>query len=169
MKKTSLITGIALLLTGVIALLGALDVTAFGMNYVWPLSLLIPGLYFQIVFFAQKDRYHEEILIPSTILIIYALLFLVAGNRGFAFLSVAWPIFPFGVAMGFLQAYLLGKRKMPYLLIGQILLVFSVMAILFNSLAIPSDGILFPIVLMLLGLMAIIQGVWHHMKQMPPK
>lgn len=169
MKKASLITGVSLLFVGVVSLLGALEVIPFGMAYIWPLFLLVPGLYFQIIFFVRKDTYQEEILIPSTILIIYALLFIIAGAKGFDFLGRMWPFFPLGVSLGFLQAYLLGSRKMAYYFIGQILLVFSVMAIIFNSLGLANDTIVFPLVLMTLGLVAIGQTIWKQMTKMDAK
>ncbi|QRN85858.1 hypothetical protein JR334_01080 [Clostridia bacterium] len=160
MKKTMVMTGITLLLVGLISLLGATDVIPLGMGLVWPLSLLLPGLFFQIIFWVKRNRFGEEILIPSGILIVYALFFFVAESRGFEILSTGWPIFPLGVALGFLQTYLFGSRKSIYLFIGQILLIFSVLAILFNSLSLDLDGILFPIILMFLGILAVIQAFW---------
>ena len=158
MKKSMVLTGIALLLIGLIALLGATDVIPVNMGMIWPLSLLLPGLFFQVIYWLKRDRFGEEILIPSGILIVYALFFYVAVARGYELLAAGWPIFPLGVALGFLQTYLFGSRKPVYLLIGQILLIFSVLAILFNSLRIDLDGILFPVILMFLGILAVIQA-----------
>jgi hypothetical protein len=160
MKKSMVLTGITLLLVGLISLLGATDLIPLDMGLIWPLSLLLPGLFFQIIFWVKRDRFGEEILIPSGILIVYALFFYVAETRGYAILATGWPIFPLGVALGFLQTYLFGSRKQVYLLIGQTLLIFSVLAVLFNSLGIDLDGVLFPVILMFLGVLAVIQAFW---------
>ncbi len=158
MKKSWMVTGIALLSVGVISLLGATEVIPISMGYIWPLSLLLPGLYFESAFFFKREAFKEEILIPSGLLIVYALYFYVAQARGFALMQSTWPIFPLGVSLGFLQAYFLGEHKFSYLLVGQILLVFSVMAILFTTLGMDIEGVVFPIVLIFLGVLAIVQA-----------
>lgn len=157
MKTTTTLSGILLLAAGLVALLGTLEVLPLSMGILWPVSLLVPGLYYQGVYFSGRERFGEDILIPSVILIVYAVLFFVAGVRGFSILASAWPVFPLAVALGFLQAYFLGSRRTGYLVTGQTLLVFSGIGAVLSLLGIGIESVLFPVILVLVGGAALVR------------
>lgn len=158
MNRTLIYTGTSLLVLGLFSLLAATGVLPVHMGFIWPLSLLIPGLFFEIAYFIQAERYREEILIPAGLLIVYSALFLYIGSAGTERLLLWWPVFPLGAGIGFLQAWVFGAHRVAYLMIGQFLGVFSLLALVFNALGVDLYGVLFPIVLILLGLAAMVQA-----------
>ncbi len=161
MNKPLIATGMTLIVVGVFSLLGASGVLGVTMEMLWPLSILVPGLYFEGVYFAKKGKFDGEILIPAAMLITYSVLFLAAAWSGSSLIFIAWPVFPLGAALGFLQAHYFGRKNSVYLVIGQALGIFALVGLIFVATGVSTEGVVFPIIVTILGMLAIFQAVYR--------
>ncbi len=149
MKKINYIFGFLLLFIGVLLILSNFGVIEIIWDNLWPLFLLIPGILFELSYFIyRKDA---GLLVPGGILITYGLLFLVNVSYGWHLMEDLWPIFPLGVAIGLLQAYLFGGRE-KYLLIPVGILGAVSLFFLINNLFFIHFGLLAGIVLVVIGI-----------------
>jgi hypothetical protein len=149
MKKINYLFGLLLLCIGVILILANFGVMEIAWDNLWPLFLLIPGIFFELSYFiSRKDA---GLLVPGGILITYGLLFLVNVNYGWHLMDNLWPIFPLGVAIGLFQLFLFGGREkgllIPVGILGAISLFF-----LINNLFFIHFGLLAGILLVLIGI-----------------
>jgi hypothetical protein len=133
----------------VILILANFGVMEIAWDNLWPLFLLIPGIFFELSYFiSRKDA---GLLVPGGILITYGLLFLVNVNYGWHLMDNLWPIFPLGVAIGLFQLFLFGGREkgllIPVGILGAISLFF-----LINNLFFIHFGLLAGILLVLIGI-----------------
>lgn len=149
MKKINYIFGLLLLFIGAMLILSNFGVIEIVWDNLWPLFLLIPGIFFELSYFIyRKDA---GLLVPGGILITYGLLFLVNVNYGWHLMDNLWPIFPLGVAIGLLQLYLFGEREkgllIPVGILGTISLFF-----LISNLVFIDFRLLAGILLMLIGI-----------------
>ncbi|GAH26557.1 unnamed protein product [marine sediment metagenome] len=156
MKKINYIFGFLLLCIGVILILSNFGVIEIVWENLWPLFLLIPGIVFELSYFIyRKDA---GLLVPGGILITYGLLFLVNVNYGWHLMEYLWPIFPLGVAIGLLQAYLFGGRE-KYLLIPVGILGAISLFFLINNLVFIDFRLLAGILLIVIGLWIIFKKI----------
>ncbi len=161
MNRPLVATGITLVIVGIFALLGASGVLGVTMQMMWPFSILVPGLYFEIGFFLKRGKLDGDVLIPAAMMIVYAVLFLASAWGGRDLIFVAWPVFPLGAALGFLQAYYFGNKNILYLITGQALGIFSLLGLIFVAAGLSTDGVVFPILVVVLGILAIVQAVYR--------
>jgi len=150
MKKINYIFGLLLLCIGVLLILANFGVMEIAWDNLWPLFLLIPGIFFELSYFiSRKDA---GLLVPGGILITYGLLFLVNVNYGWHLMDNLWPIFPLGVAIGLFQLFLFGGREkgllIPVGILGAISLFFLINNLLFIDFR------------LLAGILLVLIGIW---------
>jgi len=150
MKKVNYLFGLLLLFIGVLLILANFGVIEIVWDNLWPLFLLIAGIFFELSYFiSQKDA---GLLVPGGILITYGLLFLVNVNYGWHLMDNLWPIFPLGVAIGLFQLFLFGGREkgllIPVGILGAISLFFLINNLLFVNFR------------LLVGIVLVVVGIW---------
>ncbi|NOX36677.1 MAG: hypothetical protein GXO78_03990 [Calditrichaeota bacterium] len=124
-RAKSFIWGVLFLLAGILFLLRNLDIIYFDMEDTWPVFLLIPGILFW--YFWYIDRSNYRLLMPGTILIVYALYFFFEQQIMYRMVDRLWPVFILGPGLGFWAMYFLGSRQTRYFRSGAILVGFSVL------------------------------------------
>ena len=149
MKKINYLFGLFLLFIGALLILANFGVIEIAWDNLWPLFLLIAGIFFELSYFiSRKDA---GLLVPGGILITYGLLFLVNVNYGWHLMDNLWPIFPLGVAIGLFQLFLFGGREkgllIPVGILGAVSLFF-----LINNLFFIHFGLLAGILLVVIGI-----------------
>lgn len=149
MKTSNTLTGLIVILIGVLFLLMNFDLVNIDFDYLWPLFILIPGLIFEISYFI--NRKNPGLLVPGGILITISLLFFANIFMGWHLMEDLWPVFPLGVAIGLFQLYLFGGRDKGVLTSASIVGGFSIIALSFTFFSIDFD-LLLPIALILLGI-----------------
>ncbi len=152
MKTSNTLTGLTVILIGVVFLLMNFDLIDIDFYYLWPLFILITGLIFEISYFT--NRKNPGLLVPGGILITISLLFFANIFTNWNLMGSLWPIFPLAVAIGLFQLYLFGGRDKGVLISSLIIGGFSIIALSFTLLTIDF-GLLLPIALIVLGIMVI--------------
>lgn len=150
MKKINYLFGIFLLLIGVLLILANFGVVEIAWGNLWPLFLLIPGIFFELSYFIyRKDA---GLLVPGGILTTYGLLFSVNVIFGWHLMDNLWPVFPLGVAIGLFQLYLFGGREkgllIPVGILGAISLFFLI------------NNLIFVDFRLLVGVLLVLIGIW---------
>ena len=106
--KSSVLWGILLLFAGCILILANFGIIKIDWDNLWPLVVLIVGLFFEFSYFI--NRKDAGLLVPGGILTTYGLLFLYSSIADRGAIGRLWPIYPLGVAVGLFQLYLFGGR-----------------------------------------------------------
>jgi len=150
MKKIKYLFGLFLLFIGVLLILANFGFIEIAWDNLWPLFLLIPGIFFELSYFiSRKDA---GLLVPGGILITYGLLFLINVIYGWHLMDNLWPIFPLGVAVGLFQLYLFGGRDrgllIPVGILGAVSLFFLV------------NNLLFVDFRLIAGIVLVLAGIW---------
>jgi len=150
MKQINYLFGFLLLCIGVILILSNFGVMEIAWDNLWPLFVLIVGIFFELSYFIyRKDA---GLLVPGGILITYGLLFLVNVISGWHLMEYLWPIFPLGVAIGLFQLYLFGGREkgllIPVGILGAVSLFFLI------------NNLLFVDFRLLAGILLVLIGIW---------
>lgn len=86
-----------------------LDIQLFGMDKLWPMFVLVPGLCFIVSFFTTRTR--PGLLVPGGILTTIGFLFFFETLTNWHFAEYTWPIYPFSVAVGLALLYVYGGRR----------------------------------------------------------
>lgn len=144
-RTKSFIWGVLFIFVGVLFLLRNLDIIYFNMDDVWPVFLLIPGILFWYFWFIDRSNY--RLLMPGTILVVYALYFFFEHQVMYRFVEQLWPIFILGPGLGFWAMYFLGARQRRYFRSGAILVAFSVFFFIVSL----DDRFFFPLFLIGIG------------------
>lgn len=161
-NRGRIITGIAFILIGVLMLLSRMVGAPMGKLF-WPLLLIIGGLLFFVsYFFSQRAKGSEGLLFPATYLTILGLMFTYLNLTDWEHMRYLWPTFVFGVAISLGVVYLFtpedisGERKRS----GTPILVLTVISVMLYLLA-AKASILWPLILIALGLIVIFGGFRH--------
>lgn len=149
MRNNSFSLGIAIIVIGVLIILGKLGVFQFIAGALWPASFLIAGIVLHLLFFSRFLP--PVVLIPGGMLITYALMFFYCNIFGWSHMSYLWPGFIFGIAVGLYECYMFAAhRHRSYLLAALILAVIA--AIFFLFMVFATGGIyVFAIALIIAG------------------
>lgn len=124
-------------------------------EFIWPLFLLVPGVFFFYRFFYTPDgRKQSGILIPATILTVYALYFFFSTATAYRYSGESSFIFPFGVALGLFATYHYSTEKRRGQLTAAWVLTAVSGIVLFSTIG---GGQWWPLVLIVIGLMVIFQ------------
>jgi len=150
MKKINYLFGLFLLFIGVLLILANFGVIEIVWDNLWPLFILIPGIFFELSYFIyRKDA---GLLVPGGILITYGLLFSVYAFYGWHLVENLWPIFLLGPALGLFQLFLFGGREkgllIPVGILGAISLFFLI------------NNLLFVDFRLLVGILLVVIGIW---------
>ncbi|MFZ5353175.1 MAG: LiaI-LiaF-like domain-containing protein [Bacillota bacterium] len=108
-KNSNIVIGAILIALGALFLLTNLGYVSFSWDYIWPLAMLVPGLYMHFAFFTGIDK-NPGILVPAGILTTYGGLFYINVLFGWHMMTHLWPLFILGVAVGLFELYLFGNR-----------------------------------------------------------
>lgn len=152
-KHSNIILGSILILLGAAFLMTNLGLMRFSWSYVWPLFLLIPGIYMHFAFFTGLDK-NPGILVPAGILTTYGILFYANVLLGWNNMASLWPLFLIGIAVGLFELYLFGTHDrallIPVAILGGLGLIFLTRAMFYFNFS-----YLAPIILIGVGVMVL--------------
>ncbi len=158
-KNNELVLGMVFILIGIAVLFSNLGYFNFSWNYIWPLALLIPGIYMHISFFSGLDK-NPGILVPGGILTTYGILFYANVFFGWRLMGELWPILLIGISIGLFEFYYFGERNsallIPISILGGLGLVF-----LTRSQFLISRKYVVPALLIIIGVMILTKNKDH--------
>lgn len=161
-RNSNIVIGAVFIAIGALFLMSNLGYLSFSWNYVWPLALLIPGIYMHFAYFTGLDR-NAGILVPGGILTTYGALFYANVFFGWHLMSSLWPLFLIGIAVGLFELYLFGSHDkgllVPVAILGGLGLMFLARSFIFFDL----KNYLVPALLVIIGLLIIVK------RDNPPK
>lgn len=158
MEKNNFILGTIFVVLGILFLVNSLlSNSPLGMDTLWPLFVLIPGLIFETSFF--NSRKNPGLLVPGGILTTIGLLFLFETFTNWAFSAYTWPVYLLSVAIGLFQLYLFTGRHpallIPVGIIGGVAVIsfISIFLNLMDEVLPPwlGSGLIVPLVLVVAG------------------
>lgn len=152
MKTSSTITGVIIIIVGVLLLLMNFDLIDFDFDYIWPMFILLPGLIFELSYFSTRKD--PGLLVPGGILTTIGLLFYINNLYGWHLMDRLWPIFPLAVAIGLFQLYLFGPKDTGVLIASSIVGGFALISLSFTLFSISFD-LVFPVLLIAIGCLVI--------------
>ncbi|NLI91467.1 MAG: hypothetical protein GX434_04460 [Peptococcaceae bacterium] len=158
MNKSGMFWGSILIIAGAFLLVNNIaGWNIFGMERLWPIFVLIPGLAFEFGYFSSKRN--PGILVPGGILTTLGLLFFFETFTNWHFAAYTWPVYPLAVAVGLFQLYLFSGRSRGLLV--PVFILTAVSGIAFTAMFIDiieqwvNLSLVFPILLILVGLFVI--------------
>lgn len=151
MSKSNYTLGIVFIIFGVTGILGYFfDYNFFSMSRLWPLFILIPGLGFELAYFAEHKA--AGLLVPGGILTTLGLLFLFETYTNWSFSAYTWPVYILAPAVGLFQLYLFGNRNKGLLIPVSILTIVALFSFFGTSYAFISRSLIWPVILIVVGL-----------------
>lgn len=109
MERKNYLWGIFLIFIGIILLADKIfNIGFFDAVNFWPIFVLIPGLIFEISYFASGRN--PGLLVPGGILTTIGLLFFFEAFTNWNYSEYTWPVYPLSVSIGLFQLYLFGGR-----------------------------------------------------------
>ena len=114
-RNSTTFVGVIFILLGSLFMVSNLGFINISWSYLWPLTLLVPGLYMHYAFFSGTDK-NPGILVPGGILTTYGILFYLNVFLGWHMMGSLWPLFLIGIAIGLSELYLFGKRDKALLI-----------------------------------------------------
>lgn len=150
-SKNDLKLGIFIAAAGIVILFGKLGVFGFLGRALWPLVILLPGLFLHMLFFNRRAS--EAVLVPAGILTVYGLLFGLCNIWGWGLMRYLWPLLLLGVAVGLYEYSLYASRSTGGLSVIAVTLgVISIALCIFSLLG---TGAIY-----LIGIVLIAVGIW---------
>lgn len=157
MKNSNIIMGAVLIALGCILLLSNLGYINFSWDYIWPMALLLPGVYLHFAYFTKIDR-NPGNLVPAGILTTYGLMAYAVAFFGWHTMAIMWPFILIGIAAGLFELYIFGTKDkgllIPIAILGGLGLTFLSKTYFFLDLR----NVLMPAILVMLGVMIITKG-----------
>jgi len=145
----------AIIVVGIVLLLGKIGVFDFIGSMIWPIFVLLLGLFFHFLFFAKGIP--SGVLVPGGILTFYSFMFIYCNIFGWDSMRYLWPGFIMGVAIGLFETYYFDPNKPKAAFIGSAILA-TIAAIFFSFTLLLTSGIyIVAAALIILGL-AMIRG-----------
>lgn len=152
MSKSSSSLGLALIVVGIMGILGYyFQFNIFSMSRLWPLFLLIPGLAFEFGFFMEHKN--AGLLVPGGILITLGIVFLFNTYTNWHFAGQTWPFYVLAPAVGLFQLFLFGNHNPGLLIPVGVLTTVAVFCFLGTTFSHINRSLIWPVVLILVGLM----------------
>ncbi|MEX2414680.1 MAG: hypothetical protein WD424_00935 [Paenibacillaceae bacterium] len=149
MNRNSYFSGLTIIVVGIFLLLGKIGVFDFIGSMIWPIFVLLPGLFFHFLFFAKGLP--SGILVPGGLLTVYSFMFFYCNLFGWDSMSYLWPGFIMGVAIGLFEAYFFDPNKPKAAFIGSAILAI-IAAIFFSFTLLMTSGIyIIALALIILG------------------
>lgn len=150
-SKNDMKLGLFIVCAGLVILLGKLGVFGFLGRALWPLLLLLPGLFLHTLVFGR--RLTPAALVPAGILTVYGLLFGLCNTWGWGLMAYLWPVLPLGVAVGLYEYSLFVSPRSGGLTAGAVILGIISLVLMFFSLL--GTGIMY-----VLGAVLVLGGIW---------
>ncbi|MBM3188063.1 MAG: hypothetical protein FJZ90_04995 [Chloroflexi bacterium] len=161
-KHRSVGLGVALILVGAVALLSALGVNWLSMDRLWPVLLILAGIW-SLIGGLGIPRKPDSVWFGVTAVLCGGLfLYITVGPAEWGDLARNWPLFPLTAAAGWLAAWALDLRQASNLVAGVVALVVSGIGFMYTYGALGADtGVhiasLWPLILIVLGVGWIVQ------------
>ncbi|MEK5026597.1 hypothetical protein [Paenibacillus sp. FSL M7-1046] len=150
-SKNDMKLGIFIAAAGIVILFGKLGVFGFLGRALWPLVILVPGLFLHVLFFSSRAS--ATVLIPAGILTVYGLLLGLCNTWGWGLMTHLWPLLLFGIAVGLYEYSLYSSARTGGLMTTSVILgALSLVLFIFSLLG---TGALY-----LLGAVLIAAGIW---------
>ncbi len=149
MQSRNLAPGLLLIALGAIFLAGNLG--AFSLLDLWPVLLIVLGLFFFVLWLRERPNY--GLLMPASILVVVGLLFLYCQNNGWWYMRDLWPVFIIAPGVGFFLMYFLGEQEGGLLIPGSILLGVGLVIMSGNRWV----GAWWPAVLIIIGVLLLLR------------
>lgn len=150
-RNSNIVIGVILIAMGTLFLVSNLGYLNFTWNYIWPLALLVPGIYMHFAFFTGIDK-NPGILVPGGILTTYGALFYANVFLGWHIMSDLWPMFLIGIAVGLFELYIFGNRDKGLLIPVGILGSIGLSALLRTYIRFDIKGFVIPVILIVIGI-----------------
>ncbi len=154
MRNSNMVKGAVFIAVGCILLLSNFGYINFSWDYIWPLALLLPGIYLHFAFFTKIDK-NPGNLVPAGILTTYGLMAYVIAFFGWGTMANLWPFILIGVAIGLFELYIFDKRDKGLLIPIGILGGIGLMILSKTYFLMSMRKYLIPIILVAIGLMII--------------
>jgi hypothetical protein len=135
---------------GIFLLLGKIGIFDFIGGKIWPIFVLLPGLFFHFLFFAKGLP--SGILVPGGILTFISFMFFYCNILGWDSMRYLWPGFIMSVAIGLFETYYFDPNKPRAAFIGSAILA-TISAIFFSFTLLMTSGVY------VIGLVLIVIGV----------
>lgn len=152
MRNSNMVMGAVLVALGCILLLSNLGYINFSWDYIWPMALLLPGVYLHFAFFTKIDK-NPGNLVPAGILTTYGLMAYAVVFFGWGSMATLWPFILLGIAIGLFELYLFGTQDkgllIPVAILGGLGLMFLSRSYFFFDLR----KVVIPAILVVLGVM----------------
>jgi len=155
MKISNIFIGFFILSIGFFNLLANLRIFPSLSNLIWPMLLIIPGIFFQLSY--KSNKKNIALLVPGTILTIYGFFFYFNIITNWHFMKTLWPIFPMAIGIGLFNFSVFGKRNYNLLIASKSIIAVSLISMTLLNLKLNLNDI-FPPVLIIIGLIIIIKG-----------
>jgi len=152
MRNSNMIMGAVLVALGCILLLSNLGYINFSWDYIWPMALLLPGVYLHFAFFTKIDK-NPGNLVPAGILTTYGLMAYTVAFFGWGTMTTMWPFILIGIAVGLTELYFFGSQDKGLLVPIAILGGLGVMFLSKSIFIFDLRKIVIPIILVLLGVL----------------
>lgn len=161
MSNKPLSMGIILVGAALVLLLGKIGFFTFIGSLLWPLVLLVlPGFVLHALVFNRTLP--SAAVFPGGVLVTYGILFFLCSLFGWGLMSILWPGFIFGIAVGLYELVYFEKGRdngLRMIAIG--LALVSVVLLLFN-LVFTVSVYVFIVLLLAAGVVLIVSGkrIW---------
>lgn len=155
MKISNIFIGFFILSIGVFNLLANLEIFPLSSNLIWPMFLIIPGIFFQLSY--KSNKKNIAFLVPGTILTIYGFFFYFNIITKWHFIKTLWPVFPMAIGIGLLKFSIFEKRNYNLLIASKSIVAVSLISMALLNLKLNLNDI-FPPLFIIIGLIIIIKG-----------
>ncbi len=127
-KSRSTIQGLALILIGLVFILGNLGVFHPDWEMVFPWIIMIMGVLFWLGFLMDRSR--GFLIMPGTILVMYGVVFYLIAKYTWASIESMGPVFIMAPALGLYFTYLISQKNRSILITATVLGVISLIFLL---------------------------------------
>ena len=150
-KSRPILQGLALILIGMVFILGNFGVFHPDWEMVFPWIIMIMGVLFWLGFLMDRSR--SFLIMPGTILVIYGAVFFLMAKYTWASIESMGPVFILAPAVGLYFTYLISQRNRSILITSTVLGVISLIFLL-NS--VPVFKYIWPFITAGLGIYIIL-------------
>jgi len=150
-KSRPILQGLALILIGLIFILGNFGVFHPDWEMVFPWIIMIMGVLFWLGFLMDRSR--GFLIMPGTILVIYGIVFFLIAKYTWATIESMGSVFILAPALGLYFTYLLSRKNRGILITAAVLGVISLIFLL-NS--VPVFKYIWPFITVGLGVYIIL-------------
>jgi len=127
-KSRPILQGLALILIGMVFILGNFGVFHPDWEMVFPWIIMIMGVLFWLGFLMDRSR--SFLIMPGTILVIYGAVFFMMAKYTWASIESMGPVFILAPALGLYFTYLISQRNRSILITSTVLGVISLIFLL---------------------------------------